>query len=74
MIRNLFSCFLILCPSILLARQGTVRLDDLLKQAMDRNPKIKSSGFEAEAMSFRIPQEESARPDGRLHPEKHGFP
>ncbi len=52
-------CFLLLFPALLLAQEDTVRLDDLLKQALERNPKIKSVGFEADAMSFRIPQESS---------------
>jgi cobalt-zinc-cadmium efflux system outer membrane protein len=52
-------CFLMLFPALLLAQQDAVRLDDLLKQALERNPKIKSVGFEADAMSFRIPQEKS---------------
>jgi cobalt-zinc-cadmium efflux system outer membrane protein len=48
---------LILFPALLLAQEDAVRLDDLLKQALERNPKIKSVGLEAEATSFRIPQE-----------------
>ena len=52
-------CFLLLFPALLLAQEDAVRLDDLLKQALERNPKIKSVGFEADAMSFRIPQEKS---------------
>jgi outer membrane protein TolC len=48
-----------LFPALLLAQEDTVRLDDLLKQALVRNPKIKSVGLEAEASSFRIPQEKS---------------
>ena len=50
---------LILFPVILLAQEDALRLDDLLKQALERNPKIKSVGFESEASSFRIPQEKS---------------
>ena len=52
-------CVLMLFPALLLAQEDTVRLDDLLKQALERNPKIKSVGLEAEASSFRIPQERS---------------
>ena len=52
-------CVLMLFPALLLAQEDTVRLDDLLKQALERNPKIKSVGLEAEASSFRIPQEKS---------------
>jgi len=50
---------LILFPVLLVAQEDALRLDDLLKQALERNPKIKSVGFEADAMSFRIPQEKS---------------
>jgi outer membrane protein TolC len=50
---------LILSPAVLLAQEDALRLDDLLKQALERNPKIKSVGFESEASSFRIPQEKS---------------
>jgi len=52
-------CLLMLFPALLLAQEDAVRLDDLLKQALERNPKIKSVGLEAEASSFRIPQEKS---------------
>lgn len=52
-------CFLMLFPVLLFAQEDAVRLDDLLKQALERNPKIKSAGFESGAMSFRIPQEKS---------------
>lgn len=52
-------CFLILFPALLLAQEDVLRLDELLKQALERNPKIKSVGLEAEATSFRIPQEKS---------------
>jgi len=57
--KNILLCFLMLFPALLLAPEDAVRLDDLLKQALERNPKIKSVGFEAEATSFRIPQEKS---------------
>jgi len=57
--KNILLCFLMLFPALLLAQEDAVRLDDLLKQALERNPKIKSVGFEAEATSFRIPQEKS---------------
>jgi outer membrane protein TolC len=50
---------LILFPALLLAQEDALRLDDLLKQVLERNPKIKSVGFESEAASFRIPQEKS---------------
>jgi len=50
---------LILLPALLAAQESALRLDDLLKQALERNPKIKSAGFEADAMSFRVPQEKS---------------
>ncbi|MBE0713574.1 MAG: hypothetical protein IH583_14465, partial [Candidatus Aminicenantes bacterium] len=50
---------LILFPAVLLAQEEALRLDDLLEQALERNPKIKSVGLESEASSFRIPQEKS---------------
>jgi len=50
---------LMLLPALLFAQEDTLRLGDLLKQALERNPKIKSAGFEANALSFRIPQEKS---------------
>lgn len=49
-------CFLFLLPAILTAQENPLRLDDLLNRALERNPKIKSVGLEAEAASFRIPQ------------------
>ena len=52
-------CFLLLFPALLFAQEDAVRLDELLQQAMERNPKIKSVGLEAKASSFRIPQEKS---------------
>ena len=52
-------CFLMLFPALLFAQEDAVRLDDLLKQALERNPKIKSVGFESDALSFRIPQEKT---------------
>ena len=50
---------MVLFPALLLAQEDALHLDILLKQAMERNPKIKSAGLEAEASSFRIPQERS---------------
>jgi outer membrane protein TolC len=50
---------LILLPALLPAQESALRLDDLLKQALERNPKIRAAGFEADASSFRIPQEKS---------------
>jgi len=52
-------CLLLLFPALLLAQEDAVRLDELLQQAMERNPKIKSVGLEAKASSFRVPQEKS---------------
>jgi cobalt-zinc-cadmium efflux system outer membrane protein len=49
-------CFLFLLPASLLAQENPLRLDDLLNQALERNPKIKSAALEAKASSFRIPQ------------------
>jgi hypothetical protein len=57
--KNFLLCVLILFPALLLAQEDALRLDDLLKQALERNPKIKSVGLEAEALSFRVPQEKS---------------
>src|SRR5512142_3582967 len=60
--KGLFS-FLLLFPALLGAQEhaqsNALRLDDLLSQALERNPKIKASGLEAKALSFRIPQEKS---------------
>lgn len=50
---------LILLPALLSAQETALRLDDLLKQALERNPKIRAAGHEADASSFRIPQEKS---------------
>jgi len=50
---------LILLPALLPAQEAQLRLDDLLKQALERNPKIRAAGFEADASSFRVPQEKS---------------
>jgi len=68
-------CVFMLFPALLLAQEDAVRLDDLLKQALERNPKIKSVGFESEASSFRIPQEKSL-PDPMvgLSLKNMGFP
>jgi len=57
--KNLSLCFLMLLPPLLFAQQDAMHLDDLLKQALERNPKIKSVGFDAEASAFRVPQEKS---------------
>jgi outer membrane protein TolC len=57
--RTVSLCLLLLFPALLPAQEEAARLGDLLRQALDRNPKIRSVGFEAEAMSFRIPQEKS---------------
>ena len=66
---------LILFPALLFAQDEALRLDDLLKQALERNPKIKSVGLEAEASSFRIPQEKSL-PDPMIgfNLKNMGFP
>ena len=50
---------LILLPALLPAQESALRLEDLLKQALERNPKIRAAGFEADASSFRVPQEKS---------------
>jgi len=57
--RTVSFCALLLFPALLFAQEDAMLLGDLLKQALERNPKIKSVGFEAEAMSFRVPQEKS---------------
>lgn len=53
------SLVLLLFPALARAQDNPLRLDDLLDQALERNPKIKASGLEAKALSFRIPQERS---------------
>lgn len=76
--KGLFS-FLLLFPALLGAQENAqsnaLRLDDLLSQALERNPKIKASGLEAKALSFRIPQEKSL-PDPMLNFDlkNMGFP
>jgi len=50
---------LILLPVLSFPEDGPLRLDRLLSQALERNPKIKAAGLEAEAASFRIPQEKT---------------
>ncbi len=58
--RTVLLSFLILSlPALLPAQESALRLDDLLKQALERNPKIRAAGYEADASSFRIPQEKS---------------
>jgi cobalt-zinc-cadmium efflux system outer membrane protein len=57
--KNALLCILMLFPALLLAQEDAARLDDLLKQALERNPRIKAVGLEAQASSFRIPQEKS---------------
>ena len=49
----------VLVPAILGAQENVLRLDDILKQALERNPKIKAAGLDARAASLRIPQEKS---------------
>lgn len=46
-------------PILLPAQETVLRLDELLNQALERNPKIKAAGLAAEGFSFRIPQEKS---------------
>jgi cobalt-zinc-cadmium efflux system outer membrane protein len=46
-------------PSILLAQEETIRLNELLNLARERNPKIKALKDEVEAYIYRIPQEKS---------------
>ena len=57
--KNALLCTLMLFPALLLAQEDATRLDDLLKLAVERNPRIKAVGLEAQASSFRIPQEKS---------------
>jgi outer membrane protein TolC len=56
---------LLLFPALLRAQEKALRLDDLLDRALERNPKIKAAGLEAESLSFRIPQEKTL-PDPML--------
>ena len=73
--RNALFFLLILLPALLAAQESALRLDDLLKQALERNPRIKSAGFEADAWAFRIPQEKTL-PDPMigLNLKNMGFP
>jgi len=57
--RILLISALLLLPALLPAQESALRLEDLLKQALERNPKIRAAGFEADASSFRVPQEKS---------------
>ncbi len=72
---SLFSFLLILLPALLPAQDTALRLDDLLKQALERNPRIRAAGQEADASSFRIPQEKSLPdPMVSLGLKNMGFP
>jgi len=73
--RSVSLCILLLFPALLVAQEDAVRLGDLLQQALERNPNIKSVGFEADAMSFRIPREKSL-PDPMIgfNLKNMGFP
>ncbi len=66
---------LVLFPALSFAQTEPLRLEDLLKQALERNPKIKSADLEARAFSFRIPQEKSL-PDPTINfsLKNMGFP
>lgn len=67
--------FLILLPALLTAQDAPLRLDDLLKQALERNPQIRAAGQQADASSFRIPQEKSLPdPMVSLGLKNMGFP
>ena len=55
----LLLCLLAVFPAVLPAQEEPLRLDSLLRQALERNPKIQAAGLEAEASSFRIPQDKS---------------
>ena len=54
-----FLCSLVFLPALLFAQEEAWRLDNLLKLALERNPKIRAAGLEAEASSFRVPQAKS---------------
>ncbi len=45
--------------SLLFAEEGTIRLNELLNLARERNPKIKALKDEVEAYVYRIPQQKS---------------
>ncbi len=66
---------LMMLPALLPAQESALRLDDLLKQALERNPRIKAAGLEAKASSFKIPQEKTL-PDPMvgLDLKNMGFP
>lgn len=55
----LLLCLLAVFPAVLPAQEEPLRFDGLLRQALERNPKIQAAGLEAEASSFRIPQDKS---------------
>jgi len=50
---------LLLLSSFLFSQERTIRLEELTKLALERNPKIKAVAKEVEAYAFRIPQEKS---------------
>lgn len=54
-----FLLFLILIPFSCFADEGNFLLDDLIKLAMERNPRIKAAENEVEAYSYKISQERS---------------
>ncbi len=71
----LLSILISLLPALLSAQDAPLRLDDLLKQALERNPKIRAAGHEADASAFRIPQERSLPdPMVSLGLKNMGFP
>lgn len=57
--KNILFGFLMLVPALLVAQEDAARLNDLLQLALERNPRIKAVGLEAQASSFRVPQERS---------------
>jgi outer membrane protein TolC len=66
---------LLVLPALLGAQDNALRLDDLMRQAFERNPKIKAAGREAQAFSLRIPQEKSLPdPMVNLDLKNMGFP
>lgn len=71
----LFGFLILLLPALLPAQDTPLRLDDLLKQALERNPQIRAAGQQADASSFRIPQEKSLPdPMVSLGLKNMGFP
>src|SRR4030067_206483 len=60
--RNCSFIVVLMVAGASLAQDATVRLDDLVRTALERNPRLKALGHVAEAQKFRIAPEK-ALPD-----------